>query len=257
LLAALGTKLINFNFHVTGVTNLIYQTLFGSITPPFRFKDIIKQLNFVAVESAPIVVFCVSFAAVVTIIESSFHMKIVVQNDALVPGFAALLILRELGAVVSALLITSRVGAGLAAEVGSMQVTEQVDALKMLGIDPVKFIVVPRFIACLLGGFLLSIVANVVCIICAMLVSQISLGYTYGSFLVGMKSFVKFQDLIFASIKGASFGAVIPIFSCYYGFKCKAGAEGVGLATTNSVVTTSVAIIVIDFILSYIFSYFY
>ncbi|MCB9025663.1 MAG: ABC transporter permease [Bdellovibrionaceae bacterium] len=240
-----------------GVLQLFSQTIIGAVTPPFRIKDIIKQLNFVAVESAPIVVFCVSFAAVVTIIESSFHMKIVVQNDALVPGFAALLILRELGAVVSALLVTSRVGAGFAAEVGSMQITEQVDALKMLGIDPIRFIVVPRFVACVLGGFLLSIIANVVCILCAMLVSQLSLGYTYGSFIMGMKGFVKFQDLVFASIKGASFGAVIPIFSCYYGFKCKAGAEGVGLATTNSVVTTSVAIIVIDFILSYFFSYFY
>lgn len=257
MLAAVGSKVINFNFHLIGVLQLILQTLASTFTPPFRVKDIFKQLNFVAVESAPIVIFCVSFAAVVTIIESSFHMKIVVQNDALVPGFASLLILRELGAVVSALLITSRVGAGLAAEVGSMQVTEQVDALKMLGIDPVRFIVVPRFIACLLGGFLLSILANIVCLICAMLVSQFSLGYTFGSFIVGMKSFVHFQDLVFASIKGASFGAVIPIFSCYYGFKCKAGAEGVGLATTNSVVTTSVAIIVIDFILSYIFSFFY
>lgn len=257
MLAILGNKVIHFNSHVLGVSYLVSQTLFGTISPPFRFKDTIKQLNFVAVESAPIVVFCVSFAAIVTIIESSFHMKIVVQNDALVPGFAALLILRELGAVVSALLITSRVGAGLAAEVGSMQVTEQVDALKMLGIDPIRFIVVPRFVACVLGGFLLSIIANVVCLICAMLVSQISLGYTYGSFIMGMKNFVSFQDLVFAAIKGACFGAVIPIFSCYYGFNCKAGAEGVGLATTNSVVSTSVAIIVIDFILSYIFSHFY
>lgn len=257
MLEVLGSKVLHFNLHFIGVLQLFSQTIIGAVTPPFRIKDIIKQLNFVAVESAPIVVFCVSFAAVVTIIESSFHMKIVVQNDALVPGFAALLILRELGAVVSALLVTSRVGAGFAAEVGSMQITEQVDALKMLGIDPIRFIVVPRFVACVLGGFLLSIIANVVCILCAMLVSQLSLGYTYGSFIMGMKGFVKFQDLVFASIKGASFGAVIPIFSCYYGFKCKAGAEGVGLATTNSVVTTSVAIIVIDFILSYFFSYFY
>ena len=257
MILVLGGKIIGFFQHVVDVSHLISQVFVGLWVPPFRFKDTIKQLQFVAVESAPIVLFCVSFAAVVTIIESSFHMKIVVQNDSLVPGFATLLILRELGAVVSALLLTSRVGAGIAAEVGSMQVTEQIDALKMLGINPVRFLVIPRFIACMLGGFSLSIIANVVCIICAMIVSQMSLGYTYGSFIVAMRSFVGFQDLIFAGIKGACFGSVIPLFSCYYGFKCKAGAEGVGLATTNSVVTTSVAIIIIDFVLSYIFSFFY
>lgn len=237
--------------------DLVVKTLACTVTPPFRPKDILKQLEFVAWESAPVVVFSVSFAAIVTIIEASFHMKLVIKNDALVPGFAALLILRELGAVVSALLITSRVGAGLAAEVGSMQVTEQVDALKMLGIDPIRYLVVPRFVACVLGGFLLSIIANLVCLFCAMLVSQIKLGYSVGGFVMAMRTFVGFQDLILASIKGACFGAVIPLFSCYYGFRCKAGAEGVGLATTNSVVTTSVAIIVLDFILGYVFSYLY
>lgn len=236
---------------------LLASTLVRTILPPYRPKDILRQFVFVAYESAPIVVFCVSFAAVVTIIEASFHMKMVIKNDALVPGFASLLILRELGAVVAALLVTSRVGAGLAAEVGSMQVTEQVDALRMLGIDPIRFLVVPRFVACIGGGFLLSIVANLVCLYCAMLVSQISLGYSTGSFLMAMRTFVHFQDLVFASIKGACFGAVIPLYSCFYGFRCKAGAEGVGLATTNSVVSTSVSIIIIDFVLSWLFTHFY
>jgi phospholipid/cholesterol/gamma-HCH transport system permease protein len=236
---------------------LVVDTFLAMITPPYRIKDVFRQLYFVANQSVVIVCFCVAFAAVVTIIESSFHMKIVIQNDSLVPGFAALLILRELGSVVMALLITSRVGAGLAAEVGSMQVTEQVDALRMLGIDPVRFIVVPRFVACLVSGFVLAIVANLVCLYGAMLVSTLKLGYTFGGFITAMRAFVHFQDLVFASVKGAAFGAVIPLFSCFYGFRCKAGAEGVGLATTNSVVATSVAIIVIDFVLTFVFSYFY
>ncbi|MGE0762814.1 MAG: MlaE family ABC transporter permease [Bdellovibrionales bacterium] len=236
---------------------LFGQTLARTVTPPYRPKDVIRQIVFVAWESAPVVLFSVCFAAVVTIIEASFHMKLVIQNDSLVPGFAAMLILRELGAVVAALLITSRVGAGLAAEVGSMQITEQVDALRLLGIDPVRFLVVPRFIACVLGCFVIAILANMVCLYCAMLVSLMKLGYSSGSFLVAMRSFVGFQDLVFASIKGASFGAVIPVISCFYGFRCRAGAEGVGLATTNAVVSTSIAIIVIDFSLSWVFSHFY
>jgi phospholipid/cholesterol/gamma-HCH transport system permease protein len=257
MVTALGRNLIEGYENTVGFLNLSLKTLWGSITPPYRFKDVIRQTVFVAVESAPIVVFCVSFAAVVTIIEASYHMKLVIKNDALVPGFASLLILRELGAVVAALLITSRVGAGLAAEVGSMQITEQIDALRMLGINPIRFLVVPRFLACVIGGFLLSTLANLVCLYCAMLVSQFKLGYSSGSFLVGMRTFVEFKDLIFASIKGASFGAVIPLVACYQGFRCKSGAEGVGIATTNSVVTASVLIIVIDFLLSWLFSYFY
>lgn len=184
-------------------------------------------------------------------------MKLVIQNDSMVPGFAAMLILRELGAVVSSLLLTSRVGAGFAAEVGSMTVTEQVDALRMLGIDPIRFIVIPRLVACTIGSAMLTIIANLLCLYCAALVSEAYLGFTFGLFKTAMIRFVSFQDLIFATIKGAVFGCVIPLVSCFFGFRCKAGAEGVGLATTQSVVASSVAIIVLDFILTYIFSHFY
>ncbi len=236
--------------------HLVAKTLRLVFSPPIRTQDIAKQLYFVANQSVLIIVFCVAFAAVVTVIEASFHMKLVIQNDSMVPGFAALLILRELGAVVTALLLTSRVGAGLAAEVGSMQITEQIDALKMLGIDPVRLLVVPRFIACVVGGIVLTLIANLVCLYCAMLVSTMKLGYTPSMFIASMNVFVKFQDLIFASIKGAAFGAVIPLISCFCGFRCKSGAEGVGLATTNSVVASSVTIIFLDFVLGYIFSHF-
>src|SRR6185437_6355991 len=226
------------------------RSLKATFTPPLRVKETVMQLEFVSWQSLPVILFCVSFAAVVTIIESSFHMKLVVQNDSLVPGFASLLILRELGVVVASLLLTSRVGAGLAAEVGSMQVTEQIDALRMLGIDPVRYLVVPRFVACVIGGLILSLIANITCLYFAMLVSEVRLGYSSGSVLAGMRTFVSFQDLIFAMIKGACFGAVIPIISCFFGFRCESGAEGVGLATTNSVVAASVSIIVLDFILT-------
>ena len=257
MIDVLGLRLISSWKMISEFIDLVVKTLLCTVTPPFRVRDTIQQLYFVANQSVITICFCVSFAAMVTIIESSFHMKIVIQNDSLVPGFAAMLILRELGSVVMALLITSRVGAGLAAEVGSMQVTEQIDALRMLGINPIRFVVVPRFVACLISGFLLSIVANLVCLYGAMLVSTWKLGYTIGGFVTAMRTFVHFRDLAFASIKGGAFGAVVPLFSCFYGFRCKAGAEGVGLATTNSVVATSVAVIVIDFVLTFVFSYFY
>lgn len=252
----LGHNLIVLGRALEEFVVLVGRLIPAVFTPPFRIRDIVHQLYFVANQSAPIIVFCVTFAAIVTIIEAAFHMQMVVHNASMVPGFAALLILRELGVVIAALLVTSRVGAGIAAEVGSMQITEQVDALKMLGIDPVRFLVVPRFVACVLGCVILTVFSNAVCLYGAMLVSTVKLGFTSGEFLIHMNRFVQFKDLIFALIKGAVFGSVIPVISCYYGFRCQAGAEGVGLATTNSVVTSSVAIIFLDFVLTYLLSHF-
>jgi len=236
---------------------MCFRTFVMIFRPPFRWKLFCEQIHFATTTSLPVICFCVSFAAMVTIIEAAFHMQLVLHNISMVPGFAALLILRELGVVISALLIVSRVGAGMAAEVGSMQITEQVDALKMLGIDPVQYLVVPRFLACMLGGIAISVISNVVCLSGAMLVASAKLGMTTGEFWMGMSRFVKFQDFVFAMIKGGVFGAIIPLICCYFGFRCKAGAEGVGLATTNSVVSSSITIIVVDFILSWLFSHFY
>lgn len=257
MITVLGAQLIQLGSAVEDIAALVGRSFWGVLSPPYRVRDFIRQFHFVANESLGIIVLSVSFAAVVTILEASFHMKLVIQNDSMVPGFAALLILRELGAVVSSLLLTSRVGAGYAAEVGSMQITEQVDALKLLGIDPVRFLVVPRLLACLCGGIVLSIIANIVCIYCAMLVTQVKLGYGSGVFLMAMSRFAGFQDLVFAAIKGGVFGAIIPLVSCFNGFRCKAGAEGVGRATTDSVVMASILIIISDFILSWLFSHFY
>jgi phospholipid/cholesterol/gamma-HCH transport system permease protein len=254
MVTSLGAHLIVFGQILREFFDMVIETVSGMCRPPFRFRDILKQTYFVANGSLLIVVFCVCFAAMVTILESSFHMKLVIQNDAMVPGFASMLILKELGAVVTALLLTSRVGAGMTAEVGLMQITEQIDAFKMLGIEPVKYLVVPRLLAGLFAGIVLTIVANITCIYCAMLVSKAYLGFTEGMFLTAMTRFVHFSDLLESMIKGASFGIVIPLVSCFFGFRCKAGAEGVGSATTNSVVVSSISIIIIDFLLSYMFT---
>lgn len=253
----LGSQLIRLHKNLRFFFTMCFHAITNIFQGPIRWKETLQQLHFVANGSVFIIIFCVCFAAVVTILESSFHMKLVIQNDSMVPGFAALLILRELGAVVTALLLTSRVGAGFAAEIGSMQVTEQIDALKMLGIEPVNYLVVPRLIASVLGCMFLVAIANSVCLLCSLLVSEVSLGYTSAIFFAAMKRFVEFKDFIFALIKGAVFGAVIPLMSCYFGFLCKPGADGVGKATTQSVVFSSIGIIVLDFVLSYTFSYLY
>lgn len=254
LLDPIGAAVIAGVSAMRDFMSLVAETLREVFRRPFRWKELFQQIDFVAIQSLPIILFCVCFAAMVTILESSFHMKIVIQNDSMVPGFAALLILRELGVVVTALLVTSRVGAGLAAEVATMKITEQIEALKMLGLRPVQYIVVPRLVATVIGMIFLTALANIACLIAAMFVSQIYLGFSEGVFLTSMHRFVSVWDFWGALLKGAVFGFFIPLVSCYFGFRCEGGADGVGRATTKSVVASSVAILVFDFLLSYLFS---
>lgn len=145
----------------------------------------------------------------------------------------------------------------MAAEVGTMKVTEQIEALRLLGVNPYEFLVMPRWFSGIVGTAILVTIANVVCLYSSMIVSATMIGLPEPLFWQTMNQFVSFQDFGFSLIKAASFGAVIPLISCYYGFHTKAGAEGVGQSTTQSVVISSVTIIVIDFLLSYVFSYFY
>ncbi len=223
----------------------------------FRLPETIKQMEFIAWQSLPVVLFCVAFAAIVTILESAFHMRMAIQNDSMVPGFAAMLILRELAVVVTALLVTSRVGAGMTAEISSMKITEQVEALKMLGIQPWNFIWMPRFIASILSLALLTALANSFCLFSAFWVSNTYLGFSQGMFIGSLQRFIDLQDFLLSLVKGAAFGAIIPTVSYYFGMNCKDGAEGVGQSTTNSVVCSSLLIILVDFALGYMFSFLY
>ncbi len=236
---------------------ICYQTLVSFFTHGLRLKEVRKYLDHLAYRSLNIIVVCVSFAAAVTILEASYHMKLVLHDDSLVPGFAAMLIVRELAVVVMALLLAAKIGAGIAAEVGQMKISEQIDALKLLGIHPLNYLVLPRLVACLIAGVLLALIANAVCLITAIAVTALSLDQSIGFFTVAFRRFVLMQDLYFSLIKGALFCGVIPLIACYYGLICEPGANGVGRATTKSVVSSSITIIVLDFILTLTFSFFY
>lgn len=237
--------------------SLVIATFSSFFTEGVRIKEIIRHLDEMAYRSLNIIIVCVSFAATVTILEASFHMKLVLHDDSLVPGFASMLIVRELAVVVMSLLLAAKIGAGIAAEVGQMKISEQTDALKLLGINPFNYLILPRFIACIIGGVVLSIIANCVCILAALAITVNELDQSVSFFMVSFRRFVLMKDLGFSIIKGMAFCGVIPLVSCYYGFTCQPGAAGVGRATTKSVVSSSIAIIVIDFVLTYLFSHLY
>jgi phospholipid/cholesterol/gamma-HCH transport system permease protein len=236
---------------------LAFESIFSMFWQGVRVRELVRHLDFLAYRSLNIIIVCVSFAAAVTILEASYHMKLVLHNDSLVPGFASMLIVRELAVVVMSLLLAAKIGAGIAAEIGQMKISEQIDALRLLGINPINYLVTPRLLACLLAGISLSVIANTVCILAAAAVTTYSLDQSLGFFLMAFRRFVSGQDLVFSIIKGVCFCGIIPLTSAYYGFKCEPGAKGVGRATTKSVVSSSIAIIVLDFILTYVFSHFY
>ncbi|NCN27671.1 ABC transporter permease [bacterium] len=217
-------------------------------------KEFQKQLYDFSIGSLGIVVFCLSFVGVIITLEYSFHMKLVIGDDSLIPSFAMVMLTRELAPIVTALLITSKMGAAMAAEIGAMKNTEQLDAYRLLSLQPIELFVAPRFVASALATFMLAMIALGVSIAGTWLSSITFLNFSSSSFFNSLFVFTKTSDFVSCGVKALLFGASIPVISSTYGFRCRFGAEGVGEATTNAVVTNSIWIIILDFILTYAFS---
>jgi len=230
------------------VTRLIGQILHRR----FRWRETENHMYRMGVESIPIIVFALSFISMMLMVEFSYHMKLVIRQDSLVPAFSTLLIIRELGPVVTSLLIASRVGAAIAAEVGSMRITEQLDALHLLAVDPVEYLTIPRWVGCVFATVSLSVLSIAVSIVGGAFLASLKLHYTPFEFFNTMFNFTRFNDITGCVIKAAVFGTIIPIVACHHGFRCRAGAEGVGNAATSSVVDASIFIIIMDFVLTYL-----
>jgi phospholipid/cholesterol/gamma-HCH transport system permease protein len=156
----------------------------------------------------------------------------------------------ELGPVLTGLVVGGRVGASIAAEIGTMKVTEQVDALEALAIDSTRFLVLPRFVAGLIMMPVVVVFADAVAIFGAMLASVYSIGMSAQSFTSGLKLFFEMSDVWGGIIKSAIFGAIIALMGCYYGLRTEGGAEGVGRAATRAVVSSCLLILISDYILA-------
>lgn len=233
---------------------LLGQTVRRLVSSPWRWHEIAQCIVQIGIGSIPIIVISTAFAGMVVTNEIAYHMDLALHTVTMIPGFTGQFILRELGIAIPALLLVAKVGAAITAEVGSMKVTEQIDALKLLGIDPVGYLVVPRFIASIVAAACLTLTASAVTLGCAILIAVYRYNFLALEYINALRHFIGGKDLVCALIKGMIYGAVIPIISCTYGFRCKGGAEGVGTATTNSVVASTIAVIILDFILTYIFT---
>jgi phospholipid/cholesterol/gamma-HCH transport system permease protein len=223
-------------------------------TGHFRRRETIQAVAQIGTDSLPIIAVATAFAGLVSTNEIAYHMDKALNTLDMMPGTTAQFILRELGIAVPALLLVSKVGASITAEVGTMKVTEQLDALKLLGIDPVEYLLVPRFVAAIVAGASLVLVSSAVTLVCAIWAAVAHYRFGVAEYLNSLRHFVGMADVSCALVKGMVYGAVIPVVSCAYGFRCRGGAEGVGTATTNSVVTATIIIILLDFVLTYAFS---
>ncbi len=220
----------------------------------WRREDITEVIVSSGIGSLPIVVISTAFAGIMITNEIAWHMNTALHTVSMIPGFTGQFILRELGIAIPALLLVSKVGAATTAEIGTMKVTEQIDALKLLGIDPITYLVFPRFIASIISSACLTLIAIAVTLLCAVGMAVLRYNFSILEYLNALRHFVGMSDVFYALIKGVVFGAVIPVIACGYGLQCKGGAEGVGTATTDSVVSATIAVILLDFILTYLFT---
>jgi phospholipid/cholesterol/gamma-HCH transport system permease protein len=221
---------------------------------PYRFSEIVQITGFFAFGSMPIVLIATIFAVIVVTAEIALHMEMALQTVSMVPGVTGQFIFREIAIIIPSLLLVAKTGAGIAAEVSSMKVTEQIDALKLLRIDPIEYLVFPRMIASIISTVCLTMMSLLLSIASAMAYSKINFGVQQMEYILLLKPYLGQMDLICSICKSAVFGAVVPVIACFYGFQCKGGADGVGKSTTESVVTSTVVVIVLDFVLTYLFS---
>ena len=220
----------------------------GLRDPPSR-TAVISQMHEVGVRSLSIVNLTAVFTGMVMALQlgwflSTFGAKIFVSR---VVGFA---IISELGPVLTALMIGGRVGAGMAAELGTMKVTEQVDALRALGTDPVQYLVVPRLVAIIIMLPLLTAMADLVGVLGGMFIAWLELSVSPSFYFTSLVQFLTLGDLWRSLAKATVFGAIIGTIACHQGLTARGGADGVGHATTATVVKASITVLVTNFFLS-------
>ncbi len=247
--AAVGAFSIRLVEEMGGMALMFLKTLALTFKPPYRIRLLIKQMEFVGVKSTLVVVLTGLFSGMVLALEGYYGFR-KFGGESLLGATVALSLVRELGPVLTGLMVTARAGSAMAAEIGTMRVTEQIDALSAMAVNPVHYLVVPRFWAAVLMVPLLTVLANVVGIAGGYFVGVILLHIDAGIFVAKMRELVELSDITNGLYKAFVFGAILAIVGCFKGYNARGGAEGVGKATTEAVVIASVSILVGDYILT-------
>lgn len=243
--------LVNVLQEAGGFVSSLWNTLFHLKEIHKTRKDIVFQINQIGVNSLPLVIFTSAFLGMVAAVQTAYQIRDYVPLIYLGAGVAKGVMI-ELGPVITGLVVAGRVGSGMAAEIGSMKVTEQIDALEVMGISPYRFLFVPRIIAAMIALPLLTVIADMVAIFCGMAISHFTGIAHYIVFTRGAKLFFLPKDLFGGLIKSCVFGVILSLSGCFYGMETKGGAQGVGISTTKAVVTASLLILLFDYLLGVI-----
>lgn len=254
LTAKAGTWTVDFLEYTGSLWLLFCQTLGGCWVRPLRGRAVLSELYKVGVASWCIVAVSALFIGMVLAFQSAYQMK-QLAAEIYIASLVSLSVVREIGPVITALIMAGRVGSSIAAELGTMKVTEQIDALHTLATDPVRYLVVPRFVAMVIALPLLTLWADAMGIFGGFLVGSFKLGILPSLYWKMTTMPLVFKDLSSGLIKSLIFGVIICVVSCLEGFRTSGGAEGVGRATTQAVVTSFMLIIAADCLLTALFYY--
>lgn len=248
----LGRVVLSF-FKSTGALGIFaVETLYHCVTPPIYWKALLRQFVEIGFYSLPVVALTTLFSGMVIALQTYSGFS---QFSA--EGTVALVVLvsvtRELAPVMAGLMVAGRIGAAMAAEIGTMRVTEQIDALSTLSTNPIKYLIAPRVIAGVIMLPILVLLGDIIGICGGYMIGVSKLDFNATTYLISTWEYLKPMDLISGLTKAAVFGFIITLLGCYNGFYSKGGAQGVGQATTNAVVSASILILIFNYILTEVF----
>ncbi len=251
-LQKLGKPLVDFFCRFGYLLLFVAKSIYNSLTPPFYLKFLGKQMVEIGFYSLPVVGLTTIFAGMVIALQSysgyaSFGAEKMVASVVLIS------VTRELAPVLSALMVAGRIGAAMAAEIGTMKVTEQIDALVTLSVNPFKYLVAPRLLAGMAVLPILVLIGDAIGIFGGYVVGVYKLGFNPANYINATLDELDSVGIISGLVKACVFGFIISLMGCYNGYRSKGGAQGVGMATTNAVVSASIMILIFNYIITEIF----
>jgi phospholipid/cholesterol/gamma-HCH transport system permease protein len=248
-LATIGAATLTFLAAAGRLAMFAGMTAASAVRPPLYGRAILRQMVDIGYFSLPVVGLTAIFTGMVLALQSYTGFSRFSAEGA-VATVVVLSMTRELGPVIAGLMVAGRVGAAMAAEIGTMRVTDQIDALETLSTDPLRYLVLPRLIAGMVTLPLLVLIADIIGVFGGFLIGTYKLGFNPYTYLRGTREHLEMIDVVSGLIKAAVFGFIIVLMGCYQGYHSHGGAQGVGRATTQGVVSASILILVVDYLLT-------
>jgi phospholipid/cholesterol/gamma-HCH transport system permease protein len=248
-LAAVGRVFLSFLAAAGRLTLFALNAISHCVRPPIYLRLIGRQMVDIGYYSLPVVGLTAIFTGMVLALQTHTGFQRFSAESA-VATVVMLSMTRELGPVIAALMVAGRIGAAIAAEIGTMRVTDQIDALSTLSTNPFKYLVVPRIIAGTVTLPFLVLVADIIGVFGGFIVSTYKLGFNAAGYLGQTADNLRSEDVVSGLIKAAVFGFIVALMGCYTGYHSRGGAQGVGAATTYAVVSASIMILLFDYVLT-------